>query len=96
VLLEAGVTLAIADCSLLCQPDTTSPSPFIMALKPILATSAGLSFLPWPTLVSSMSARAKNSVSVAPDIRQVTVTPLSLISARSAKEKESRNALVAL
>ena len=82
------MTLAIADCSLLCQPLTTSPSPFIMALKPVLATSAGSSFLPCPILVSSMSARAKNSVSVAPGMRQVTVTPVSLSSARSANEKE--------
>ena len=76
----AGVTSAIAACSLFFQPVTTSPSPFIIASKPVLATSAGSSFLRWPTLVSSMSARSKNSVSVAPGIRQVTVTPVSFSS----------------
>ena len=40
----AGVTLAMADCSLFFQPLTTSPSPRIMASKPVLATSAGSSF----------------------------------------------------
>ena len=58
--------------------------------------SAGSSFFAWPILVSSMSARSKKSVSVAPGIRQVTVTPLSLSSWRSAKEKLSRNALMPL
>jgi hypothetical protein len=81
---------------LVLPPDTTSPPPFIMASKPILATSAGSSFLAVPTLVSSMSARSKKSVSVAPGIRQVTVTPDPLSSARSAKENESRKALVPL
>jgi len=57
---------------------------------------AGSSFFDCPTLVSSMSARAKKSVSVAPGIRQVTVTPLSFNSARSANENESMNALVPL
>ena len=51
-----------------------------IASQPALATSAGSSFLACPTLVSSSSARWKNSVSVAPGLRQVTVTPLSLIS----------------
>ena len=58
------------------QPDTTSPSPFIIASKPALATSAGSSFFAVPTLVSIMSARSKNSVSVAPGIKHVTVTPI--------------------
>src|SRR5215204_2679415 len=79
--IPAGVILAIADCSLFCQPLTTSPSPLIMASKPVFATSAGSSFFSVPTLVSIMSARSKKSVSVAPGIRQVTVTPLSLSSA---------------
>ena len=38
----------------------------------------------------------KNSVSVAPGMRQVTVTPLSLSSFRSANANESMNALVPL
>jgi hypothetical protein len=46
--------------------------------------------------VSSIPARSKNSVSVAPGIRHVTVTPLSSSSARSANEKESMKALLAL
>jgi hypothetical protein len=50
--------------------------------KPILATSAGSSFFAWPTLVSSMSARSKKSVSVAPGIGQVMVTPLSCLRRR--------------
>jgi hypothetical protein len=61
----AGVTLAMADSILFCQPATTSPSPFIIALKPVSATSAGLSFSAWPIFVSCKPARSKNSVSVA-------------------------------
>jgi hypothetical protein len=52
----------------------------------------GSFFFDRPTCVSSMSARSKKSVSVAPRIRQVTVTPVSFISARSANENESTNA----
>src|SRR6185437_15241883 len=59
-----GVTVAIADCSLLLNPATTSPSPAIMALNPMRATSAGSCFFSVPTWVSIMSARWKNSVSV--------------------------------
>jgi len=92
----AGVIDAMAVCSLLCQPVTTSPSPFIIALKPVLATSAGSSFFAVPTFVSIMSARSKNSVSVAPGMRHVTETPLSFTSWRNANEKLSRNAFVAL
>src|SRR5688572_29762716 len=91
-----GVTNAIAERSLFIQPVTTSPSPFIMASKPVFATSAGSSFFDCATLVSMRSARSKKSVSVAPGIRQVTVTPVSLSSLRSAKEKRSRKALLAL
>jgi len=43
-----------------------------------------------------MSACSKISVSVAAGIRQVTMMPLSLTSARSAKEKLSRKAFEAL
>ena len=46
----AGVTLAIADCSLFFQPLTTSPSPRIMASNPTRATSAGSSFFDLPDL----------------------------------------------
>ncbi len=69
--------MAIADWSLLYQPVMTSPSPFIIAWKPVSATCAA----------------SKKSVSVAPAMRQVTVMPVSLSSARKAKEKESRKAL---
>ena len=51
---------------------------------------AASSFLAVPTLVSIMSARSKNSVSVAPGIRQLTVTPLSFSSWRIAKLMLSR------
>ena len=37
-----------------------------------------------PILVSSMSARSKNSVSVGPGMSEVTVTPVSLSSSRMA------------
>lgn len=87
---------AIAACSLLCQPATTSPSPLIIALKPTSATIAGSSFFAWPTLVSCIPAVSKKSVSVAPGIKQVTVTPVPFSSWRNAKEKLSRNALLAL
>lgn len=92
----AGATSANRVVSLFFQPLTTSASPVISAAKPIRATSAGSSYLAWPTLVSSMPARRKNSVAVAPGIRQVTVTPLSFSSSRSAAAKLSRKALLPL
>ena len=55
----------------------TDARPFFIASQPLLATFAGSSFSAWPTFVSSSSARWKNSVSVAPGLRQVTVTPVS-------------------
>jgi hypothetical protein len=87
-----GVIFAAMTCSLFLSPATTSASPFIMARKPTVATSAGSIFSSVPTLVSHMLARTKNSVSVAPGIRQVTVTPVSLSSLRSAAANESTNA----
>jgi hypothetical protein len=42
------------------------------------------------------SARLKNSVSVAPGIRQLTVTPVSFNSSRNAKEKLLMKAFVPL
>jgi hypothetical protein len=81
---------------LVLMPATTSPSPRIIASNPVLATSTGSSFLVVPTSVSIMSARSKKSVSVAPGIRQVTVTSVFLSFSRSAKENELRNALVPL
>ena len=88
--------LAIVDWSLFIQPLTTSPSPLSIASKPTRATSAASSFFPAPTLASFMSARSKNSVSVAPGMRQVTVMLVSLSSLRNAKANELRNALLAL
>ncbi len=49
-----------------------------------------------PTLVSRISALSKNSVSVGPGIRQLTVTLVSFSSLRSAQAKLSRKALVPL
>ena len=90
------MTLATAAWSLFFQPLTTSPSPRNIASKPDLATSAGSSFACCQTVVSSMSARAKHSVSVAPGMRHVTVTPEGLSSARRAYENESMKALVCM
>jgi hypothetical protein len=42
-----------------------------------------------------MSARSKKSVSVAPGMRHVTVTPVPFSSAREANENESTKAFVA-
>src|SRR5690606_12834210 len=44
---EAGRTCEIAARSLFCQPVTTSPSPRIIAAKPVSATSSGVCFFPW-------------------------------------------------
>ena len=68
--------------------DTTRSSPFMSASKPSRATSAGSSFSPAPTFVSRMSARSKNSVSVGPGMSDVTVTPVSSSSLRSASAKD--------
>jgi hypothetical protein len=50
----------------------------------ILGDLGRVGLLPSPTLVSSRSPRTKNSVSVGPGIRQVTLTSVSLSSLRSA------------
>ena len=42
--IAAGVTWAVATCGLFFQPETTWPSPAIIASQPSLATSAGSSF----------------------------------------------------
>ena len=90
------LTFAVADCTLFLTPLTTSLSPRIMASKPVVAAVAASSLSAVPTLLSTMSARRKNSVSVAPGIRQVTLTFVSCSSSRMAKENESMNALVPL
>jgi hypothetical protein len=48
----------------------------------------------WPvaTLVSSIPARSKNSVSVGPGISEVTVTPVSASSTRIPSANECTNA----
>jgi hypothetical protein len=54
------------------------PSPDIIALKPFFATSAGSSFSAVPTLVSSISARRKNSASARMSAeRQIMPMPLA-------------------
>ena len=58
------------------------------ASKPSRATSAGSSFSPAPTFVSSMSARSKNSVSVGPGMSRVMVTPVPFSSLRNARAKD--------
>ncbi len=60
---------------------TECVSPAISASQSSRATSAGSLFLSEaPTLVSSISARSKNSVSTGPDINVVIVTPLASLS----------------
>ena len=76
-------------------PAMTWSLPAIRASNPSLATSAGSSFLASATLVSSMPARSKNSVSVGPGWSAVTVTPLSFSSCRTAWANDWRKALEA-
>ena len=52
--------------------------------------------LPAPIFVSTMSARSKNSVSVGPGMSDVTVTPVSSSSLRSASAKDCTNDFEAL
>src|SRR5207237_3821555 len=68
----SGTTLAIAALTLFFQPATTWYWPFFIASQPSLATSAGEAFSSLPTFVSSMSARSKKWVSVAPGVREVS------------------------
>jgi hypothetical protein len=67
---------------------TMRSSPAMRASKPARATSAGSSLSPAPSFVSSMSARSKNSVSVGPGMSDVTVTPVSFSSFRSASAND--------
>ncbi len=64
--------------------------------NPVFATSAGSSFSLIPTFVSSMPARWKKLVSVAPGIRAVMVTPVSFSSLRMACAKDWMKAFEAL
>ena len=48
----------------------------------------GIVLVEAPTCVSSMSARSKNSVSTGPGISEVTLTPVSFSSFRSASAKD--------
>ena len=77
-------------------PPTTRALPAIRASNPRSATWAGSSFSEAPTLVSSMSARWKNSVSVGPGINEVMVTSLSRSSLCSASANDCRNDFDAL
>ena len=76
-------------------PAITWSLPAIRASKPSLATSAGSSLSASATLVPSMPARSKNSVSVGPGCSAVTVTPVSFSSNRIAWANDCRNALEA-
>ena len=77
----SGRSLAAATWTLFfADPATTWLRPAISASKPSLATSAGSSLAEEPAGVASMPARSKNSVSVGPGSRAVTVTPVSLSS----------------
>ena len=80
----------------LAEPATTFSLPAISASKPCFATTAGSSFLLAPTLVSSISARWKKFVSVGPGISDVTVTPVSFSSLRSASANDCTNDFDAL
>jgi len=76
--------------------ETTRSLPAISASNPSRATSAGSSLSLAATLVTSMSARSKNSVSVGPGISEVIVTPLSSSSLCSASAKDCTNDFDAL
>lgn len=78
------------------EPAATLCSPFISASNASSATLRGSSLRPWPTRVSSMSARSKNSVSVGPGISEVTVTPLSFSSLRTPSANDCTNDFEAL
>jgi hypothetical protein len=78
------------------QPETIWASPFIIASQPSRATWAGFLFLSADLGVEHVGP-VEDSVSVAPGIRVVMVTPfLSLSSLRIASAKLSMNALVPL
>ena len=86
---------AMACILFLNDPATTWSLPAIRASKPSFATSAGSSFSLAPSLVSSMPARWKNSVSVAPGMSTVMVTPESFNSLRIACANEVMKAFEA-
>jgi hypothetical protein len=75
---------------------TTLRSPFMSASKPCVATGPGSSFDEAPTLVSSMSARRKKSVSVGPGMSELIVTGLSRSSSCRASANDCRKDLDAL
>ncbi|MFC7511338.1 hypothetical protein ACFQV4_14625 [Streptomyces thermocarboxydus] len=71
--------------------------PFTIASNACSATCAAESFSMVPMRASSaMSARSKNSVSVGPGMKAVTVTPVSFTSSASACAKDCTNDLEAL
>jgi hypothetical protein len=73
------------------EPATILALPSLSACSPCLATSSASSFLPRPTFVASIPARAKKFVSVGPGMRIVIVTPVSFSSSWSASAKDCRN-----
>src|SRR4030095_3240837 len=64
-----------------------------LRIRPSLHPLDHLSLIDRSSYQAYLRAR-KNSVSVAPGIKQVTVTPVSFNSLRNAKENESMNAFV--
>lgn len=75
------------------DPATTWSLPAMSAANPALATSAGSVFGPAPVFVSSIPARSKKGVSVAPGWSAVMVTFVSLSSSRIASANDCTNAL---
>jgi len=80
---------------LLRMPGTAAAFPDKRASKATLATTAGSAFRERPTHVSCIPARSYTPVSVTPGITQVTETPLSFNSYRSACVNEYKNAFEA-
>src|SRR5690606_8104660 len=94
----SGSTFPASPCAFaFSDPVRAFRSPLTIASYACSATRAGSSFLMVPIRVaSSMPARSKNSVSVGPGRKDVTVTPVSLTSSASAWAKDSTNAVEAL
>jgi len=84
----AGVMFAMALRSLFCQPLTTSSSPRIIASKPVFCDVGGIVLRLRGDFGVEHVGTLKKSVSVAPGMRQVTVTPEPL---RAQREGERIN-----
>ncbi|KOT33657.1 hypothetical protein ADK41_27760 [Streptomyces caelestis] len=87
----APIALAFSD------PVTDFLSPFTIAVNACSATCAGSSFFEAPIRVScAIPALRKKSVSVAPGMNDVIVTPVSRTSSPSASAKDCTNDFEAL